>query len=68
MYNSSPAMLQNGQASENLDDIDSEFAEILDRTDHAEEDKRSVCRKFEAASHDRYVFDHAIVHDLLPLC
>ncbi|GAB5591599.1 Nucleoporin nup84 [Umbelopsis nana] len=46
-------VMQNGQASENLDDIDSEFAEILDRTDHAAEDKRSVCRKFEAASHDR---------------
>ncbi|CAO3682681.1 unnamed protein product [Umbelopsis vinacea] len=41
------------QGWEILDDIDSDFAEILDSADHTGEDKRALCEKFETASHER---------------
>lgn len=54
-------MLQSLQGSEILDDIDSDFAEILDSADHIGEDKRALCKKFEAASHERFVTNHISV-------
>jgi hypothetical protein len=56
-------MLQSLQGSEILDDIDSDFAEILDSADHTGEDKRALCEKFETASHERYVTNHISVYN-----
>jgi hypothetical protein len=48
-------MLQIVQESESLEDIDSEFAEILDSADRILEDKRALCRKFGDLSQERYI-------------
>ncbi|KAG2189056.1 hypothetical protein INT44_004198 [Umbelopsis vinacea] len=47
------ANTMNGQDSENLEDIDSEFAEILDGADRMLEDKKKLCRKFGDLSQER---------------
>ncbi|KAG2182397.1 hypothetical protein INT43_007327 [Umbelopsis isabellina] len=44
--------MQTVQGSEIPDDIDSEFAEILDGSDHIDDDKRIVSAKYEALSRE----------------
>jgi hypothetical protein len=40
------------QESDHLDDIDSEFAEILDGADRMADDKQEISKKYEAAAQE----------------